>query len=1027
VGSGLVAIVLAMAEKPFACSADAVLKAYGVTADKGLTTAQAEEQRAKFGRNELRKEEGKSLFELIVAQFEDLLVKILLLAAVVSFVLAYFEEGDGDAQWSAFIEPVVILLILILNAFVGVWQESNAEAALDALKKLQPEKCTVLRDGHWVVDSDAGDLVPGDVIQVKVGDRVPADARVIQLLTTTLGIEQAQLTGESVSVTKEVEPVSADADITAKINMLFSSTAVCNGKANAVVTATGMSTEIGIIQEAVTKAAEEDVKTPLAQKIEEFGELLAKVIFGICAIVWIINYKHFFDPIHGSMFGGMIYYFKIAVALAVAAIPEGLPAVITTCLALGTRKMAARNCIVRQLQSVETLGCTTVICSDKTGTLTTNQMSCVEVALPRSKGLTVHSVEGHTYEPKGEVHDAASIRKMELLQSFARCCSLCNEARLVVSDGTVTREGEPTEAALLTLVEKLGCAGKQRNAADVMDICKHWSKNVTKVAVLEFSRTRKSMSVLVKEPEESGNTLFVKGAPESILERCTEVMLPNGNVTKMDKSTRDAINAQLADMASRALRVLGLAKTLELGDLRKYTGPEHKAHKMLKDTSNFEGIEQKLVFLGLVGILDPPRPEVRSSLSACRTAGIGVFMITGDNQVTAEAIAAKVGIVGTGDLKGQSFTGKEIEAMTEEQRQHAFKGLQGAVFSRTEPKHKQIVIKSMKLMGEVVAMTGDGVNDAPALKQADIGVAMGITGTEVAKEASDMVLVDDNFSTIVNAVEEGRSIYNNMKAFIRYLISSNIGEVASIFFTAALGIPEGLVPVQLLWVNLVTDGPPATALGFNPAEPDVMQKPPRSKDDALISGWVFFRYMVVGIYVGFATVGILVYWYCFDVSAPDGHTLVTLDQLMNWGKCSEWPDFKVNAPDWSGMKSGEPCSYFTTGKAKASSLSLTVLVVIEMLNALNALSEDTSLLVMPPWKNLYLILACVTSIGVHFAVLYQPFLTRVFSVTPLDLHDWMLVMAFSVPVIFIDEVLKFFGRQLNARRIARLVAQNKTD
>merc|ERR1712194_68612 len=336
--------------------------------------------------------------------------------------------------------------------------------------------------------------------------------------------------------------------------------------------------------------------------------------------------------------------------------------------------------------------------------------------------------------------------------------------------------------------------------------------------------------------------------------------------------------------------------------------------------------------------------------------------------------------------------------------------IEGAVFSRTEPKHKQIVIKILKSLGEVAAMTGDGVNDAPALKQADIGIAMGITGTEVAKEASDMVLADDNFSTIVHAVEEGRSIYNNMKAFIRYLISSNIGEVASIFFTAALGIPEGLAPVQLLWVNLVTDGLPATALGFNPPDLNVMSKPPRRADENLISGWVFFRYMVIGIYVGFATVGIFIYWYVFDVDAADGHTLVSIPELMQWGKCSTWENFSPK-PFGELSFAKEPCSYFQAGKVKASSLSLTVLVVIEMLNALNALYEDGSLLAMPPWKNPYLIVACMGSMITHFGILYIPFFAKVFHVCPLDMHDWALVMAFSSPVIFMDEVLKFFGRQ----------------
>ncbi|OLP90847.1 Calcium-transporting ATPase 4, endoplasmic reticulum-type [Symbiodinium microadriaticum] len=429
-----------------------------------------------------------------------------------------------------------------------------------------------------------------------------------------------------------------------------------------------------------------------------------------------------------------------------------------------------------------------------------------------------------------------------------------------------------------------------------------------------------------------------------------------------------------------------------------------------------EEVETDLTFVGLVGIIDPPRPECLQAIQECRTAGISVMMITGDNKGTAEAIARKLGILaGTDTVVHKSFTGKDFENLSDSDKvkvlQHimAQKDVEGAVFSRTEPKHKQLIVKILKQLGEIVAMTGDGVNDAPALKQADIGIAMGMTGTEVAKESADMVLADDNFSTIVAAVEEGRSIYNNMKAFIRYLISSNIGEVASIFLTAALGIPEGLAPVQLLWVNLVTDGLPATALGFNPPDLDVMYRQPRRSDDALISGWVFFRYMVIGIYVGLATVGIFIYWYCFDES-PDGHTLVSLSELMGWSQCAQWQTF-LPMPCLGQTFHGEPCSYFTAGKVKASTLSLTVLVIIEMLNAFNALSEDGSLLQLSPWTNPWLVLACLGSVMVHFVILYVPFLAKVFAVCALDWHDWVLVMAFSFPVILIDEILKFFGRQ----------------
>jgi len=516
------------------------------------------------------------------------------------------------------------------------------------------------------------------------------------------------------------------------------------------------------------------------------------------------------------------------------------------------------------------------------------------------------------------------------------------------------------------------------------------------------------------------------------VERCSHIMLPDGKAEPITDAAKKAIQEQIRGMARGALRTLALAVHTDLSGLQlhDYDGPAHAGHKQLTDPATYASIEQGLTFIGLVGIIDPPRPECKQAIEECRIAGISVIMITGDNKITAEAIASNLGILTSMENLGRkSFTGKEFDDLSEADKikvlEHIMneRNVEGAVFSRTEPKHKQIIVKILKSLGEIAAMTGDGVNDAPALKQADIGIAMGITGTEVAKEASDMVLADDNFSSIVSAVEEGRSIYNNMKAFIRYLISSNIGEVASIFFTAALGIPEGLAPVQLLWVNLVTDGLPATALGFNPPDLNVMLKPPRRKDDNLISGWVFFRYMVIGLYVGVATVGIFIYWYSFDEAAPDGHTLVSIGQLMTWGKCSTWESFKPkNVLDLSF--GADTCSYFTAGKVKASTLSLTVLVVIEMLNAFNALSEDGSLIQMPPWTNPWLILACMGSVLVHFVILYVPVLAKIFHVCPLDWHDWVLVMTFSFPVLLLDEVLKFVGRQ---RLSKKKVSPRKSD
>mmetsp|Transcript_28004 Transcript_28004/g.69929 ORF Transcript_28004/g.69929 Transcript_28004/m.69929 type:complete len:1068 (-) Transcript_28004:729-3932(-) len=1030
----------ALPSSPHVRPCDEIVQYFSTDMTNGLTEEDAAESLAKYGRNELTHEEGKSLWRLILDQFEDLLVRILLLAACVSFVLAVLDDS-GDEGLTAYVEPLVILLILIANAIVGVWQESNAEKALEALKSLQPELARILRDGKWKT-IPAEEVVPGDVCEVRVGDKVPADMRVCQLKTTTLRVEQSQLTGESQSVQKLPDPLPldmTDCELQGKSNMVFSSTTVANGSAVCVVCATGMRTEIGKIQEAVTEAGKEDDSTPLSKKLDEFGELLSKVIGVICVIVWLINFRNFSDPAHGGFLRGCIYYFKIAVALAVAAIPEGLPAVITTCLALGTRKMAKRNAIVRRLPSVETLGCTTVICSDKTGTLTTNEMSCVRFCLPKAaNALDRYVVSGTSYSPVGQitVNDGSAKPLTSVgaadrgLQWFSKVCSMCNDSTLEIQrdTGRYGRTGEPTEAALRVLVEKLGCpdaslTSRYLQTADrdrAMIFNDYYVSSLEKMATLEFSRDRKSMSMLAKERGAKTNLLFCKGAPESILDRCDTLMLPDGTLARLTDAMRHTIAREVDDMAGEALRTLAMAIRFDCGELRDYNGPSHRAHHLLTEPGNFVKIEQGMTYVGLVGIMDPPRPEVAGSITECHQAGIKVIMITGDNKLTAEAISEKIGILAskTAKQKGagqnglasttmRSFTGREFEMLTEEERVEVLAAAEGAVFSRTEPKHKQLIVKILRELGEIAAMTGDGVNDAPALKQADIGIAMGITGTEVAKEASDMVLADDNFATIVHAVEEGRSIYNNMKAFIRYLISSNIGEVASIFLTAALGIPEGLAPVQLLWVNLVTDGLPATALGFNPPDVGVMSRPPRRSDDALISGWVFFRYLVIGMYVGIATVGIFVWWYVYGIDPTDGHTLVTFDQLRSWGFCKTWEDFAVN-PVY-GMSS-DPCSYFSAGKIKASTLSLTVLVVIEMFNALNALSEDHSLLMMPPWSNPWLLLAIMGSVLVHFCILYVPWLARVFNVVPLTAHDWYVVVMWSFPVIIIDEILKAIAR-----------------
>ncbi|CAA0827184.1 Calcium-transporting ATPase 2- endoplasmic reticulum-type [Striga hermonthica] len=1036
--------------KPWSQSVSQCLKEYKVELDKGLSAHKVKDRRQAHGSNELQKEAKNPLWKLVLEQFNDTLVKILLLAALISFILVYLQESEPGLE--SYVEPFVILSILILNAIVGVWQEGNAEKALEALKDLQCESCKVLRDGYLVPDMPTRELVPGDIVELRVGDKIPADMRVVTLKTSTFRVEQSSLTGEAMPVLKAPANIFPDeCELQSKDNMVFAGTTVVNGSCVCIVTGIGMHTEIGKIQTQIHEASLEENETPLKRKLDEFGNRLTTAIGFICLAVWVINYKYFltWEVVNGRpsnfqfLFDKCTYYFKIAVALAVAAIPEGLPAVITTCLALGTKRMARKNAIVRKLPSVETLGCTTVICSDKTGTLTTNQMAVTELfSLADESGVPrVFSVKGTTYDPRdGGIVDWSSRNMDANLRAVAEICAVCNDAG-VYCDGRLFRAtGLPTEAALKVLVEKMGVPDDEvkdrvrymkfwanhlidRNTVKLA-CCEWWSKNSKRVATLEFDRVRKSMSVIVRKPNGS-NRLLVKGAVESLLERTSHIQLADGSTIPIDEQCRQLLLSRLLNMSSKGLRCLGLAYKDELGELSDYYADNHPGHKKLLDPSSYSSIESGLIFVGIVGIRDPPREEVHSAIEDCKKAGINVMVITGDNKSTAESICKEIGLFLEGeDLTGRSFTGKEFMAIPSAKQMGILSRPGGKVFSRAEPKHKQDIVRMLKDMGEIVAMTGDGVNDAPALKLADIGIAMGIAGTEVAKESSDMVLADDNFSTIVSAVAEGRSIYNNMKAFIRYMISSNIGEVISIFLTASLGIPECLIPVQLLWVNLVTDGPPATALGFNPPDVDIMQKPPRKSNDALINSWVLFRYMVIGSYVGIATVGVFILWYTRATFlginlGEDGHTLVTLSQLRDWSSCPSWPHFNPSPFRVSGGRTialSSPCDYFTAGKAKAMTLSLSVLVTIEMLNSVNALSEDNSLVRMPPWRNPWLLVAMSVSLGLHCLVLYVPLLANVFGVVPLGLNEWVLVVALSAPVVVIDEVLKFVCRR---RRRAR--------
>ena len=874
-----------------------------------------------------------------------------------------------------------------MNAIVGVSQESSAEKAIAALQEYSANEAKVIRGGI-AQRIKAEELVPGDIITVAIGDRVPADSRILSIQSNAFSVDQSILTGESESVEKDNKVVKDQNAVKQdQINMLFSGTTITTGHAHAVVVLTGSDTAIGDIQESIT--AQISQPTPLKEKLNEFGDMLAKVITIICVLVWLINIQHFNDPSHGSFTKGAIYYLKIAVSLGVAAIPEGLAVVITTCLALGTRKMAQKNAVVRSLPSVETLGSCSVICSDKTGTLTTNRMSANKVVFIQDDGASLEEIDvaGTNFAPEGAISFRGKVLEHPASYSstmfqLAEVLALCNESLLSLDPktGAHTVVGEPTEGALRVLVEKIGSPDEKYNASrtsvspeqKLHYYSQFFEERAEKLATYEFSRDRKSMSVLVQ-----GNNkkrLLVKGAPETIIDRCSHALIGHhGKRVPLNGKLSKLISQEVIDYGNTGLRVIAIASIDDVSD-----NPLIKKAKTPKD---YMKLERNMTLIGLVGMLDPPRPEVAGAIRKCRDAGIRVIVITGDNQNTAETICRQIGIFGQHeDLTGKSYTGREFDSMSDSEKSRVANS--ASLFSRTEPSHKSKLVDLLQSAGEVVAMTGDGVNDAPALKKADIGVAMG-SGTDVSKLAADMVLADDNFATIESAVEEGRSIYNNTQQFIRYLISSNIGEVVSIFLTAAIGMPEALIPVQLLWVNLVTDGLPATALSFNPSDHDVMKRPPRKRDEPLVSGWLFFRYMVIGIYVGAATVFGYAWWFMFYSEGPK----INFYQLTHFHHCSA--DFAEIG-----------CEMFSNDMAKAAStISLSILVVIEMLNAMNALSSSESLLTLPLWENMMLVYAICLSMALHFALLYIPFLQGLFSIVPLNVQEWQAVMLISGPIM----------------------------
>jgi Ca2+-transporting ATPase len=764
---------------PHAIEVDAILRELEVDPRQGLTEAAVRSRREKYGTNELAKEDRVSPVTLFLAQFKNTLIIILLVATVLSALL-------GEI-----VDAAIILVIVLFCAVLGFVQEYRAGRALDALKRMLAPTITVLRDGKETRVASR-DLVPGDVMLLEAGDRIPADARLVEVFS--LKCDEAPLTGESFPVDKDVKAMPVDTPVGDRRNMVFTGTTVTYGRAKAAVSATGMSSEFGRIAEQVAAVSED--KTPLEKRTEEIGHWLGIIALAVCALTVVTSLIR--EVVVGQVnFEFIVGIGIFAIALAVAAVPEALAAIVTGALAVGMHEMAKRNALVRRMPAVETLGCTTVICSDKTGTLTKGEMTARRVFV----GGRVVEVSGAGYAPHGGFDPPVSVDE-EPVRLLLTAGVLCSDAVVKQDDGRWFVKGDPTEGALVVLAAKGGLQ---------QDTCR---QQAPRLEELPFSSERKRMST-VHAMRDGRRLAFVKGAPEVVLERCTQV-LERGGARALGDAERAGILAVNEEMAQRALRVLGLA------------------YKELPEgvPCSEESVESGLTFLGLVGMMDPPREEAVEAVRVCRQVHIRPVMITGDHKLTALAVAREIGIYREGDL---ALTGDDLGKLSEEELQRMVDRV--SVYARVSPMDKLKIVRAWKARGEVVAMTGDGVNDAPALKHADIGIAMGISGTDVAKEAADMVLADDNFATIVRAIERGRWIYENIKKYLTYLLRANITEVVVLGGVVIVMGPEllPLLPAAILYINLATDGLPALALGLSPPDPDIMQRPPRNQKESVFS------------------------------------------------------------------------------------------------------------------------------------------------------------------------------------------------
>jgi Ca2+-transporting ATPase len=883
-----------------------IVGALGTDLKTGLAQGEARVRLERFGPNELLEKKRRHPLAIFFAQFEGLIIWVLIVASLVSGFLG---------EW---LDALAILAIIVLNAVLSLIQEFRAEKSLAALKKLSAPSSKVIRDGAVSV-VPARELVSGDLVELEAGDHVPADGRVVWH-TANFSVQESSLTGESSPVNKtDLVLEEKDIPLADRANIVYMGTAIVSGKARAVIVETGMRTELGRIAGLIQEIKKET--TPLQKRLEEFGKWIIYLCFILVAAVFGL------ELLRG---GRVMEMFLTSVSLAVAAIPEGLPAVVTIALALGVQRMVKRHVLIRKLPSVETLGCATVICSDKTGTLTKNEMTVRTVWTSRRS----FEVTGAGYEPEGEfLVDGQSVRSggyPDLLASLAAGV-LCNNARLTRDNGTLTVFGDPTEIAILSAAAKAGVWKQEREAS--LDL----------VEEIPFDSERKKMTIIRRAGQDY--IAFTKGAPDILLGDCVRI-LEDGRERPLTPEDRERIGSANDDLSGRALRVLAVARK-----------------RMEKEPHSYEAgvIERDLTFCGLIAMIDPPRPEVKDAIDKCRSSGIRTVMITGDHKNTAVAIARELGFFGSASV---ALTGEEVDRLTDEGLDRTIEEV--AVYARVSPEHKLRSVRAWRRKGEIVAMTGDGVNDAPAVKEADIGVAMGITGTDVTKEVSDMVITDDNFASIVAAVEEGRGIYDNIKKFIHYLLSCNSGEILVMFVASLVALPVPLLPIQILWVNLITDGLPALALGVDPVDPKIMDRPPRKPHEPVITRARAWLMMFQGAFIALCSLSAFVYVLSFEKE----------------------------------------------GIGRARTVALAVLTCSQLFHSFSCRNQKESLFKLGVFGNPGLLLANAASFLLQLSIIYVPFLQPVFKTQALGLGDLAVIVLFSSLPFWAMEIVKAVNKKV---------------